>query len=65
MASKDTKKLVEFLKLEMGKRLCKSVHYHIVGRAIKKSNMTLRYGLADEMKGNVNVFGATMKCGVL
>jgi len=65
MGSEDPKEAVELLKLETGEWLCENVHDHIVSRTIMQCDMTMGDSLTDEMKLNINMFGAATECGIL
>jgi hypothetical protein len=64
MASKNSKKLLEFLELEMDKRFSEGVLYHVICWTVEQGNMILRDSLPNKMEVNINMFGATMKCRV-
>jgi hypothetical protein len=65
MVSENSEETAELLELEMGKRLHENVSNHVVGRAIFQHDVTLGDSLMDEVKVDVDVFGAAMECGIL
>ena len=60
-ALKDIEECVELLEFESSKRFGKSVCNHVVGRTVGQGDMTLGDCLTDEMKMNINMFGASVK----
>jgi hypothetical protein len=65
VVSENPKETAELLKLETHKQLHENISNHVVGRAILQHDVTLGDGLMDEVKVNINVFGAAMECGIL
>jgi len=63
-ASENPKKLAELLEFDSGERFSESVRNHIVGRAVEQGYMALRYRLTNKMEVDINVFRATVKCGI-
>ena len=65
VASKNSKKLVEFLKFDMSEQLGECICYHIIGRTVDNRNMTLRDCLMDEMEVDINMLGVSVEGRVL
>jgi hypothetical protein len=63
--SPNSKETAELLKLETGDQLHEIVSDHVVGRTILQHNVTLEDSLMDEVKVDVDVFGAAMECRIL
>ena len=57
--------MAEFLKFDTSEWFCESICYHVVGRAVDNGNMALRDCLTNGMKMNVDMFGASVKSGIL
>ena len=60
-ALKDIEESTELLEFESSKRFGKSVCNHVIGRTVGQGDMTLGDCLTDEMKVNVDMFGASVK----
>jgi hypothetical protein len=65
MGSEDSEEAAELLELETGERLRENVCDHVVGRTISQHDMTVGDSLTDEMKVNIDMFGAAVECGIL
>ena len=65
VASKNSKKLAEFLKFDMSKQLGECICYHIISRTVDNRNMTLRDCLMDEMEVDINMLGVSVEGRVL
>ena len=59
-----SKEIAKFSELVMRKGFSKNISNHIISWNIMKRKMVLRNGLTNEMKMNVDMFGASMKSGI-
>ena len=65
MASRNSKKTAESLEFYAGKRFGECVRNHVFSRAVEQGDVTMRNSLTNKMEMDVDVFGATVECGVL
>ena len=64
-ASRNPKKTVELLEFYVSKRFGECVRYHVFSRTVEQGDVTMRNSLTNKMEMDVDVFSATMECGVL
>ena len=62
--SEESEEGVELLELDSGKRLGENITNHIFGWAVFDNDVASGNGLTNEMKVNINVFGASMESSI-